>query len=171
MKKLFIWKLFSTNAITFVIRFTTTFALTLFFTHSALATLPASSSNQANDHSNNQANDHSTYHSIYTFSSASDTQRFQSLTQEIRCVVCQSQSIADSNAALANDLRNKVYALILEKKSDDEIKNYLAQRYGEFILLRPRLNKSTLGLWCFPLLASFAVFFMLYRLMQRQKQI
>src|SRR5438477_3151938 len=96
---------------------------------------------------------------LYDFSSPVDTQRFQSLTQEIRCVVCQSQSIADSNAPLAKDLRNKVYEMVLEKKSNEEIKNYLAKRYGEFILLRPRLNKLTVALWVFPVLACFFVFF------------
>lgn len=88
----------------------------------------------------------------YPFTSASDNLRFQSLTKEIRCVVCQNQNIADSNAPLANDLRNKVYAMILEKKSDQEVKNYLVTRYGEFILLRPRLNTLTVFLWLFPFL-------------------
>lgn len=88
----------------------------------------------------------------YPFSSQAETQRFVSLTNEIRCPMCQGQSIAESNAPLANDLRNKVYGLIVEKKSDDYIRKYLSQRYGNFILLRPPINESTWVLWAGPLL-------------------
>jgi hypothetical protein len=88
----------------------------------------------------------------HTFTTKNDAQRFITLTKEIRCVVCQSQSIADSNASLASDLREKIYALIKEKKSDTEIKNYLVSRYGKFILLNPRLDTTTVFLWAFPAL-------------------
>lgn len=93
----------------------------------------------------------------YPFTSKTDSQRFIALTNEIRCPVCQGQSIADSNAPLANDLRNKVYQLILEKKSDADVRNYLTQRYGNFILLRPPINQSTWLLWIFPMLAMLAI--------------
>lgn len=96
--------------------------------------------------------------------------RFQLLTQEIRCVVCQNQSIADSNAPLAKDLREKIYRMILEKKSDDEIKNYLVKRYGEFILFKPRLNASTLILWLFPLLGSFMAILLVGRYHKKSKK-
>lgn len=82
-----------------------------------------------------------------------DQQRLINLTKEIRCVVCQNQSIADSRAPLANDLREKVALMISEHQSDDAIKNYLVKRYGEFILLKPRLNKITLFLWFFPFIS------------------
>lgn len=98
----------------------------------------------------------------YPFTSTVDTERFQTLTQEIRCVVCQNQNIADSNAPLANDLREKVYKMVIEKKSNDEIKNYLVKRYGEFILLEPRFNKLTMMLWLFPLLGLAFVFYLLF---------
>lgn len=98
-----------------------------------------------------------------TFSSAVDQQRFTNLTKEIRCVVCQNQSIADSNAPLANDLRAKVYEMILENKSDADIKDYLVKRYGEFILLRPRITPTTLVLWAFPFLGlTSAIGFLLW---------
>jgi len=90
---------------------------------------------------------------LYPFTSAKDATRFQNITKEIRCVVCQNQNIADSNAPLANDLRAKIYQMILDKKSSKEIKTYLVKRYGEFILLRPRVNKATIFLWSFPFLA------------------
>jgi cytochrome c-type biogenesis protein CcmH len=82
--------------------------------------------------------------------SPADSERYETLTKEIRCLVCQNQNIADSNAPLATDLKHKVYALVLLHTSDNEIKEYLVKRYGEFILLKPRLNKSTLLLWALP---------------------
>jgi cytochrome c-type biogenesis protein CcmH len=88
----------------------------------------------------------------YSFTSPTEAERFTTLTHEIRCVVCQNQNIADSSAPLANDLRNKVYQMIITQQSDAQIKAYLVSRYGEFILLKPRLNKSTWLLWGFPLL-------------------
>lgn len=99
----------------------------------------------------------------YPFTSTANSLRFQALTKEIRCVVCQNQNIADSNAPLANDLRSKVYQLVNEKKSDEEIKNYLVKRYGEFILLRPRLNKLTVFLWTFPFLGLIFIVSLFFR--------
>lgn len=89
----------------------------------------------------------------YPFEENMDAKRFAAITQEIRCLVCQNQSISDSNAPLANDLRGKIYRMVLEKKTDAEIKDYLTKRYGEFILLEPRFNKVTFALWLFPFLA------------------
>lgn len=106
----------------------------------------------------------------YPFTSITDTQRFQSLTNEIRCVVCQGESIAESSAPLATDLRTKVYRMILEKKSNEEIKDYMVQRYGEFILLQPRFNKSTAVLWLFPFLAIACMALLLMRFVVKIKQ-
>lgn len=100
---------------------------------------------------------------VYSFTSYKEAERFQDLTKEIRCVVCQNQSIADSNAPLANDLRDKIYHMILEKKSDKEIKTYLSDRYGEFILLKPRFNKLTMVLWLFPFLALLFALWLVLR--------
>lgn len=98
----------------------------------------------------------------YPFTSAQDAQRFNQLTQEIRCVVCQNQNIADSNAPLAQDLREKIYRMIKEQESNEAIKDYLVKRYGEFILLNPRLNQHTLLLWGFPFFAlTFILLFIL----------
>jgi len=99
----------------------------------------------------------------YPFTSTEENIRFQSLTKEIRCVVCQNQSIADSNAPLANDLREKIYHMVLNKQSNTEIKDYLVKRYGEFILLEPQWNKMTAILWMFPLVAVIFIFFILSR--------
>lgn len=92
-----------------------------------------------------------------------DAERFTNLTQEVRCIVCQNQNLAESTAPLANDLRDKIYKMILEKKSDEEIKDYLVKRYGEFILLRPRFNKLTYFLWLFPFLGMAFIFWYLRR--------
>lgn len=106
--------------------------------------------------------------SVYALE-ASEQARFQSLVKEIRCVVCQNQSIADSNAPLANDLREKIYLMVAEKKSNVEVKEYLAKRYGEFILLEPRFNKLTSLLWLFPFLGLTCVFVLLVWFNARQK--
>jgi cytochrome c-type biogenesis protein CcmH len=101
--------------------------------------------------------------SAYTFSSTQDAQRFSTLTKEVRCVVCQFQNIAESNAPLAGSLREKIYQLIQQKKSDDDIKSFLVKRYGEVILLKPRFNPATMLLWLFPLLALLVFAFILRR--------
>jgi len=87
---------------------------------------------------------------IYSFSSEQASQRFVNLTKELRCLVCQNQSLADSDATLARDLRQKVYLMIQENKSDAEIREFLVSRYGQFILFSPPLMTSTLLLWGFP---------------------
>ncbi len=89
---------------------------------------------------------------LHRFANKTDEIRYQTLIQEIRCVVCQGQNIADSNAPLANDLRNKVSLMINNMKSDDEIEQYLVKRYGEYILYKPRLTSLTVLLWSFPFL-------------------
>lgn len=99
----------------------------------------------------------------YPFTSLAETKRFETLTKETRCVVCQNQNLAESNAPLAKDLRQKIYNMMIQKKSDAEIKAYLVSRYGEFILLRPLFNLSTLFLWTFPLLGLALIFVFLKR--------
>lgn len=90
---------------------------------------------------------------LFPFHSVSDAKRFELLTKEIRCVVCQNQNLAESNAPLARDLRSKIYRMILSKQSDQEIKSYLTKRYGEFILLQPSFKRTTWILWIFPFAA------------------
>ena len=82
--------------------------------------------------------------------------RLKRLETELRCLVCQNQTLADSNADLADDLRREVRALALAGKSDDDIKAYLVARYGDFVLYKPPLKPITWMLWFgpFALLAS-----------------
>lgn len=89
---------------------------------------------------------------LYSFNNDRDANRYQHLIEQIRCVVCQGQNIADSNAPLANDLRHKILLMVNDNKTDTEIKNYLVDRYGEYILYQPRFNKLTFVLWSFPFL-------------------
>ena len=72
-----------------------------------------------------------------------ERERFHALAEELRCLVCQNQTLADSDAALAADLRREVEELMLAGRSDDEIKAHLVQRYGDFVLYRPPLQQNT----------------------------
>jgi cytochrome c-type biogenesis protein CcmH len=76
--------------------------------------------------------------------------RYQKLTHELRCMQCLNQSIADSPVELAGELRNEVREMIVEGKSDDEIRDYMVARYGEFILFRPRFSPRNMWLWLGP---------------------
>jgi cytochrome c-type biogenesis protein CcmH len=77
-------------------------------------------------------------------------QRYYDMTHELRCVQCQNEAIADSPVGLAADLRRQVREMIMAGKSDDQIRDYMVQRYGEFILFRPRMNLRTIWLWAAP---------------------
>ena len=105
-----------------------------------LATLPAFA--QANQQANAAP---------LQFRDTSEEARFHALAAELRCVMCQNQSLADSNAQIAYDLRSEVLDLMREGRSDAEIKEFLVARYGEFVLYRPRMEASTWLLWLGPL--------------------
>lgn len=77
--------------------------------------------------------------------------RFKKLTQELRCLVCQNQNLADSDAQLAHDLRAEVHEMLLAGKSDDEIKQFMVERYGDFVLYRPPVQENTYLLWLAPI--------------------
>jgi cytochrome c-type biogenesis protein CcmH len=82
--------------------------------------------------------------------------RFQQLTHELRCPMCQNETLADSNAPIARDLRNQIFRLMQQGKSDDQIKQYLVDRYSNYVLYNPPLNGGTLLLWFGPLLILLA---------------
>lgn len=84
--------------------------------------------------------------------SAEEQQRYHRLTNELRCLVCQNQSIAESNAPLAQDLKDRVRRQIREGRSDEAIRNYMRERYGDFVLYKPPFNAVTAALWVTPLL-------------------
>lgn len=76
--------------------------------------------------------------------------RFQALTEELRCLVCQNQTLADSDAPLAQDLRHEIHGMIEAGQSDAEIKEFMVARYGDFVLYRPPVQSNTLVLWAAP---------------------
>ena len=91
------------------------------------------------------------------------------ISEELRCLVCQNESLASSRAELANDLREEVRKLIREDKSDSQIKEYLVTRYGDFVLYKPEVKPLTWVLWFGPfLLLVLAILGMAYYLRQRQ---
>lgn len=95
-----------------------------------------------------------------TFSGSEQEQRFQALTQELRCLVCQNQNLADSDAELARDLRLEVYEMLVAGKTNAEIKIFLVDRYGEFVLYKPPVRGGTVALWFGPILVLIFGFFM-----------
>ncbi|HEX5663174.1 MAG TPA: cytochrome c-type biogenesis protein [Xanthomonadaceae bacterium] len=86
------------------------------------------------------------------FQDPAEEARFHALAAELRCVMCQNQSLADSNAQIAYDLRAEVLELMREGRTDAQIKQFLVQRYGEFVLYRPQVESGTWLLWFGPAL-------------------
>lgn len=95
--------------------------------------------------------------------------RLKGLAEELRCLVCQNQTIADSNAALAVDLRNQIRGQIAQGRSDGQIRDYMVERYGDFVLYRPPFKASTLVLWLGPLLLLAAGMLAYVRIVRRRK--
>lgn len=98
--------------------------------------------------------------------------RARAISAELRCMVCQNQSIDDSHAPLARDLRILVREQLVAGKSDDEIRAYLVERYGAFVLLKPPLNAETLILWLSPVLIFlFGGAALIYRVRYMRREI
>ncbi|CCG87888.1 cytochrome c-type biogenesis protein [Erwinia piriflorinigrans] len=89
---------------------------------------------------------------IYPFDSVAQEQQYRHLTESLRCPKCQNNSIADSNAMIAGDMRLKVYQLLRAGQTPEQIKAYMVARYGNFVSYQPPLTPSTLILWAGPLL-------------------
>ena len=86
------------------------------------------------------------------FNDAEQEALYNNMLQELRCTVCQNQAIADSNASLADDLRGHLYKMVKEGADEQEIKKFMVDRYGEFVLYKPNFNTSTYLLWIGPFL-------------------
>ncbi|MBS0194314.1 MAG: cytochrome c-type biogenesis protein CcmH [Proteobacteria bacterium] len=93
------------------------------------------------------------------FRSTAEEARFHALTSSLRCVMCQNESLADSQAMIARDLRRQILALMRDGQSDAQIRQFLVARYGEFVLYKPRMEPATWVLWFGPplLLAGGAI--------------
>jgi len=105
----------------------------------------------------------------FTFASKAEEQHFKDLIEELRCLVCQNQSLVDSDAELAHDLRAEVYDMIQAGKSDDEIVTFLVARYGDFVLYNPPVKPSTWLIWFGPFVLLLIAAVMLLRSIRRQQ--
>lgn len=106
---------------------------------------------------------------IYEFDTASQRERYHQLSEELRCPKCQNQNLAGSDSQIAGDLRRELHRLLLEGKTDHEIKTYMVERYGEFVLYKPRLQKATFVLWVLPVVLFFAGIFLLNVIVNRRR--
>ena len=93
--------------------------------------------------------------------------RLKAMSHELRCLVCQNSTLADSSAPLAEDLRKEIRAQMRAGKSDKEVVNYLVARYGDFVRYRPPVNNSTALLWFGPFLLLIIGGFVLYRVLKK----
>lgn len=97
--------------------------------------------------------------------------RYYSLLEQLRCLVCQNQSLADSDAGLAQDLRSKVYEMLQQGADDREIVDFMVARYGDFVLYNPPLKTSTVLLWFGPfILAGFGILGLVIYMIRRNEQ-
>ncbi|HET8819617.1 MAG TPA: cytochrome c-type biogenesis protein [Xanthomonadaceae bacterium] len=101
------------------------------------------------------------------FEDAAEARRFRALVSELRCVMCQNQSLADSDALIAHELRVEVLALMRQGLDDDAIKAHLVARYGEFVLYRPRVEPATWLLWFGPGVLLLVGGLVVYRLARK----
>jgi cytochrome c-type biogenesis protein CcmH len=95
--------------------------------------------------------------------------RVSALANELRCLVCQNQTLADSNAPLAVDLRNQIREQLNAGKSEGEVREFMVARYGDFVLYRPPLKASTLALWIGPFVLLLAGFWILVRRIRKPR--
>ena len=106
----------------------------------------------------------------YDFATAEQEALFNKLSDELRCLVCQNQAISDSNADLAKDLRDEIYTMLQQGQSEDQIVEFMVARYGDFVLYRPPVKPVTWLLWFGPALALIVGFFVVMRIVNKQKQ-
>jgi cytochrome c-type biogenesis protein CcmH len=105
----------------------------------------------------------------YEFADKGQETTYKELIHELRCLVCQNQNIADSNAELAQDLKRKTYELVSSGKNKDEIRNYMTERYGDFVLYRPPVSNATLLLWIGPFIIFLVGLFFLVRVIRARR--
>jgi len=102
------------------------------------------------------------------FDDAGEEQRYNDLTEDLRCLVCQNQSIAASGAELAQDIRIEISGMIKDGKTDQEVIDFLVARYGEFILYLPRFNATTFLLWSLPGILLILGLYIVLRIIKRR---
>ena len=108
---------------------------------------------------------------VHTFDTESQRQRYLSLVDELRCPKCQNQNLSGSDADIAADLRRELHRLLLEGKTDREIIAFMVDRYGDFILYRPRLQVNTGLLWFAPVILLLSGGIVLWRMTYRPRDV
>lgn len=106
---------------------------------------------------------------FHSFESRTQEKLYQQLIAELRCVKCQNQNLAESNAELASDMREKTYEMIIKGGSRDDVVKYMTDRYGDFVLYKPPFKAQTLLLWIGPPIFLFISLFLLFKLIRNQK--
>lgn len=104
----------------------------------------------------------------FKFDSPEAEKVFHKLSDELRCLVCQNQNIAESNADLAKDLRLEIYTMLMDGKTEDEIIDFMVQRYGDYVLYDPPFKPMTWLLWLGPLMIFVLGVFFAFRFMKSQ---
>jgi cytochrome c-type biogenesis protein CcmH len=107
----------------------------------------------------------------FKFATSQEEQRFKHLIEELRCLVCQNQSLADSDAELAHDLRAEVYEMMQAGNSNEQITGFLVERYGDFVLYKPPVKPSTWLIWFGPFVVLIIAAWLLLRALRRQRGI
>ncbi|GGZ92691.1 cystathionine gamma-synthase [Ignatzschineria ureiclastica] len=106
---------------------------------------------------------------LYEFKNPVDEQRFQTLTRELRCPKCQNQNIADSDAPLAQDMRDLTYNMIIDGQADAQIINFMVDRYGDFVMYNPPVKPITWLLWFSPVVLLLLILALVFGVKGRKK--
>ena len=104
----------------------------------------------------------------YTFDNKEQEKTYKSLIEDLRCLVCQNQNIAESNAELAKDMRRKTHEMVIQGKTEKEISEFMVTRYGDFVLYRPPFEPMTWLLWFGPLIIFLIGLIFVVRFMKSQ---
>lgn len=105
----------------------------------------------------------------YPFQNPSQAIRFQGLLKQFRCLVCQNEDLYSSNAPLASDLSKQIYQKVRAGQTDQQIIDYMVNRYGTFVLFKPPVNRLTIGLWVLPFVWLLLGFYLIYCFFKRHK--
>ena len=106
----------------------------------------------------------------YEFDTPDQEAAYKEMVNELRCLVCQNQNIADSNAELAQDLKRKTYEMVMQGKAKNEIADFMVQRYGDFVLYRPPVSNTTLLLWSGPFIIFVIGIIVLIRVIKSKQR-
>ena len=104
---------------------------------------------------------------LFDFSSDQLQERYQSLTEELRCPKCQNQNLSDSDSPISSDLRREIYLMLEEGRTDQQIKDFLVARYGVFVLYNPPTSGITLWVWLVPIVFTLGGGIFVWRILQQ----